>query len=59
MHLGAILSHLNFGQKIENFGFFGQKRLKKRPNCAFQAQKGAEKCISSAKFILELKVLQK
>ena len=59
MHLGAILSHLNFGQKIEILGFFGRKRLKKRPNCTFQAQKRAEKCISSPKLFFHLKVLQK
>ena len=50
MHLGAILSHLNFGQKIEIFGFFGRKRLKTDPIAPFKRKKGCKNAFQALNF---------
>ena len=45
MHLDIILSSLNFGRKIEIFGFFGRKTLEKSPLVHLSSAKKVQKCI--------------
>ena len=50
IHLGAVLSHLNFGQKIEILDFSAENAWKTDPIAPFKRKKGPKNAFQALNF---------